>query len=389
MKSVWHIALYMILFLVGHSPKVYGQDGTYSLIVHAPLNINPSFCVPSNRAISLSTNSRHQWLNLPGPSANTAGYQYNQLSFTAPFKSTRNNGYGGALQINQSYAGEGRLRISDANFFLGVRQRLFKQTAVRFALGVGFRQAQVDWTNLVFTSQLDPYLGLINPTSSVNPQNTVTNLAVTPSIGGQIHSHQELRKGMLDIQAGWSIYHWSTPALTFFDQPEPIQPRQVIHGTLKYFPNGRKGLNSVVPTNYFVLSHVFQFQNPHRTNETRLGVNIAKQLTIYQGFRRRHFIEINGNVDAFITSFQLNQPWGMLSIGYDYTISKLDGCTLGTMEFGYTMPLDARFIFNSRYNREPCFVEDLLKASEWKAVEKFSKTATNWGFQYSPVTFIP
>jgi hypothetical protein len=256
-------------------------------------------------------------------------------------------------------------------------------------MGVGFRQGYVDWTNLVFSSQLDPYLGLISPYSNVNPQNTVTNLAVTPSIGGQIHSHQKLRKGMLDIQVGYGIFHWNTPTLSFFDQPEPIAQRHAIHGSLKFFPHGNKGLNSVVPTNYFVLSHVFQYQNPHRTNETRLGINLAQQLMIYQGFRRKHFIELNGDVDAFITSIQYNNPYYILSFGYDYTVSKLDGCTLGTMELGFTWPLDARYIFNARYNREPCFVEDLLKASEWKAVEKFSKTATNWGYRYSPVTFIP
>lgn len=376
------------LLLIFYSSSLFGQDANYSLIVHSPLSLNPAYSVPTNRALTLSTNSRHQWLNLPGPSAQSAGFLFNQLSFTTPFRTAKYNGFGGGLQVNQSYAGEGRLQISDLNFFAGSFIS-GKRTSMKFAMGFGVRQAHVDWTNLVFSSQLDPYLGLINPTANVNPQNTVSNIAFTPSIGGIIHTHQSLIRGSIDAQAGYGLFHWSTPNLSFFDQPEPIMPRNVLHGTVKYFPHSKRGLNSVVPTNYFILTHVYQYQSPHRTNETRLGVNLARQLTIYQGFRRKHFIELGANVDAFITSFQINQSWGMLSIGYDYTISKLDGCTLGTMEFGYTMPLDARFIFNSRYNREPCFVEDLLKASEWKAVEKFSKTATNWGFQYSPVTFIP
>jgi hypothetical protein len=34
-------------------------------------------------------------------------------------------------------------------------------------------------------------------------------------------------------------------------------------------------------------------------------------------------------------------------------------------------------------------VEDLQMASEWKAVEKMSKTARSWAIQYSLITFIP
>jgi len=80
----------------------------------------------------------------------------------------------------------------------------------------------------------------------------------------------------------------------------------------------------------------------------------------------------------------------MISAGYEYTISKLNnGRSGGTLGLGITLPLGGCFGPKAFRKREPCFVEDLLMASEWKAVEKFSKTATSWGIQYSPVTFIP
>lgn len=389
MKVFTHRDIFFTLIAIFWTSLLWAQDGTFSLVVHNPLYINPAYSTPSNRALSLQTNSRSQWLNLPGPTSRSSGYQFNQISLIAPLKSGRDNGFGGALQLNRSYAGEGRLEITDANVFLGVYQRMARETYIRFGMGVGLRQAHIDWSDLVFSSQLDPYLGLINPMANVNPQNIVTNVAVTPSLGAVLRSHRRINTGALDVQMGYGLFHWSTPNLSFFNQVDPISARHSIHGTLMFFPRGRKGLTSVISPTYFVVNHVFMYQQPHRTNETRLGINLARQLTIYQGFRRKHFVELNGNVDAFITSFQLSQSWGMLSIGYDFTISQLDGCTLGTMEFGYTLPLDSKFIFNSRYNREPCFVEDLLKASEWKAVEKFSKSATSWGFQYSPVQFIP
>ena len=69
-------------------------------------------------------------------------------------------------------------------------------------------------------------------------------------------------------------------------------------------------------------------------------------------------------------------------MGHEYT--KLNnGLSVNTMELGITIILESSLGSKMYRKREPCFVEDLQKASEWKAVEKMSKTARSWAIQYS------
>ena len=81
----------------------------------------------------------------------------------------------------------------------------------------------------------------------------------------------------------------------------------------------------------------------------------------------------------------------MVSVGYDFTVSPLNiQRTRGTTEIGVTIPLGCQGNLGIKGRRasEPCYVDYLLKHAEWKAVEKFNNKSTDWGREYSPITFI-
>jgi hypothetical protein len=79
----------------------------------------------------------------------------------------------------------------------------------------------------------------------------------------------------------------------------------------------------------------------------------------------------------------------MLSVGYDFTISDLNiQRTSGTTEIGITIPLGVKSKILGRRATEPCYVDYILSQTEWKAVEQFNKSSTNWGRSYAPSTYI-
>jgi len=131
------------------------------------------------------------------------------------------------------------------------------------------------------------------------------------------------------------------------------------------------------------------YQFPQKTNELRVGTNLSGVMVLYTGLRRKEFFVLNETIDAVLMSVQVNTPKFILSIGYDYTVSELNiQRTRGTTEIGLTVPLGVKGNLKGRRASEPCYVDYLLKHAEWKAVEKFNNKSTDWGREYSPITFI-
>ena len=393
MKKIFLICFILLLC----DTVIWAQDPVWCLFQHNPVALNPAYASNTGQGSALYYNTRNQWLNLPGPTNYVGSHVTNQYSYVSPICTpwlrAKNNGLGTSFQFNSLKSGEGRLGYFSFNQNIGVYNtilRTHKRNLISaFGIGYSLSQYSIQWDNLTFSSQLDPYLGLVSSTPLVNPRysSAPSNVSYSMHFGGFIQGNASTN---VHLKMGFAMYHLGPEIVTFFDQSEQINIRHTFHGTLKYFPKSNSGLRKDFQANYWILHQNFQTQHPLRTSETRLSVCNGGVIINTLGLRSRYFLALNTQVDSWLYSIQLNTNVGMISAGYEYTISKLNnGRSGGTVELGWTLPLGGCIGPKAFRKREPCFVEDLLMASEWKAVEKFSKTATSWGVQYSPITFIP
>lgn len=384
--------LFFILLFITVGFQTRGQDATFTLIDHNPLSINPAFA-NGNGEIQFLSLSRQQWWSLPGPSAFSAAYHMNQASLLYPVINKKYNGLNLGLQLNRNVSGEGKFGMTDVNFYSAIRKdipiRYGPAYKVEVGIGLGLKQYTIDWSQLTFSSQLDPFFGLVNAFPNVNPRIGSSNAAVSGSFGISITQNGKCRDRKLSTKLGGALYHLNRPGISFFDQTERINPRYSAHISTILFPKNRSGIMGDVASTYYIFRHNIQHQYPLTTNETRVGTNLNGLLTIYTGFRRRKFLIEDKSSDAIMWSIQFNAPSFMVSVGYDFTISDLNiQRTSGTTEVGITIPLGAKGSIRGRRAAEPCYVDYLLSQAEWKAVEQFNKSSTNWGRGYAPSTYI-
>lgn len=383
--------LLSILLSLGFT-SLFSQDATFTLIDHNPLSTNPAYALPGNGQYQFLSLSRQQWWNLPGANAISAAYHMNQASFLSPIISKPDNGLGIGVQLNRNASGEGKLAMTDANFFTASRlgwKVNRRRVDIGAGVGIGLKQYTLDWEQLTFSSQLDPFYGLVNSIPLVNPMQGSSSLAVSGSFGLKGSFTTQIWRRTLSLKSGGAIYHLNKPGISFFDQTERINPRYSAHGSVIIFPKNKSGLVGNVASTYYIFRQNYQHQFPLSTHETRIGTNLNGVLTVYGGFRRRLFHIGNESIDAILWSMQINAPGMIISVAYDFTVSDLNiQRTRGTTEIGITIPLGTRGNIKARRASEPCYVDYLLTHSEWKAVEQFNKASTDWGREYAPVTFI-
>lgn len=368
---------YIILFaIIGY--QINGQDATFTQYMFNHLNLNPALVVTGNSQGSFQMNSRQQWLNLPGPTSYSGAYTFNQASVRLPIPSRVLKGFYTGFQFEQTGAGEGELNSFKTQSFIGLSRRMAKNTTAQFGMGIGIIQNYLNWNYLTFTSQLDHYLGFVNPSPNVNPQLGQSNIAVTPSFGLRVQQASLDRSGRLKYvtNLGAAVYHFNKPTISFFDNNSAIQPRYSFYMTSTNLMN-KKYANLGVGARYIVLSHVYEYQSPLITNSTNLGVQLGQDFFVFSGFRRKKFLAQELNVDAVFFAFNWNMGWALGGLSYDWTISALNNSrTSGTAEMSFSLPFNYSKKWSRRLQsdlKENCWVDYLLMDAEWRANENFRK----------------
>lgn len=376
------------------SQVLSGQDATFTLIDNNPVSLNPAFCLPAENKFQVLTLTRQQWWNLPGPNSSNAAYHMNNSTILIPIIADRFTSVGTSIQGFTNSSGEGDFSYSGITSTLGVRKDIqFPSRAIlstSLGLGLSFRKFSIDWDELTFSSQLDPFYGYISSIPLINPRvnSSPDYLTITQNFGFNFDLIPRSRDWK--AAAGFGFYNFSNLAsYTFFDQGSSLPRRTTLNLSIINFNNGSGGLVEDLHSSYFIYRLNIERQATLQNTELRLGTNIAGALTTYVGYRRRSLIPGDQNQDAILWSIQINAPRFIFSIGYDYTVSTLNiQRTRGTTEAGLIIPFSAKGSIRGRRASEPCYVDYLLTHSEWKAVEKFNNKSTDWGREYAPVTFI-
>ena len=206
------------------------------------------------------TLTRQQWWNLPGPTGRSAAYHMNNSTILIPIIADRFTSVGTSLQGFTNSGGEGDFSYSGVTSTFGVRKdislpsRAILSTSV--GLGLSFRKFSIDWDQLTFSSQLDPFYGYISNIPLINPRvnNSPDYFTVTQNFGFNFELVPRSRDWK--VAAGLGCFNFSNLAsYTFFDQGSSIPKRTAFNFSYINFTNGPEAWSKIytVATIYFVL----------------------------------------------------------------------------------------------------------------------------------------
>ena len=144
-----------------------GQDVQFTQFYNNRSYLNPAL-TGLEQGLTLSAAYRNQWANVPGGGYETA---FASIEQSEPYL---RSSFG--LSFFRSTAGIAKLTYQEANLLYAYAIPMFaKKTAKERMLHIGFRlgvgQRSVNWNDLVFSDQLDPVFGIVNPTAAIPIRN--------------------------------------------------------------------------------------------------------------------------------------------------------------------------------------------------------------------------
>lgn len=170
-------------FLLIISSSLLAQDPVFSQFFAAPVYLNPAFTgVTITPKISLMY--RDQWQGLDD------AYQTFGASFD---QSVENYNSGVGVMAMMDREGGGIYQTARFSGLYGYKLNFDNDWTIKFGIEAGFFQKTIDWNRLVFTDQLNPVSGVVDP-------------AGNPGLSEEIQP-EDLQQSGLDISAGLLVYN--------------------------------------------------------------------------------------------------------------------------------------------------------------------------------------
>ena len=188
-----------------------GQDAAFSQFYAAGLYLNPAL-VGSEQETTFKSSFRTQWRTITIP------YVTSQMSLIKPLysKGVRKNHYGGVgISFYNDKAGDGNLKtlgvMGSAAYNLSLSAMGYH--FISFGLQGGFVQKQLDFTNLEWGEQFNPYVGF-DPSIPVSDQDILPTTLMPDANAGVMYYYNGgknyLYKGF-SMYSGVAVYHLLEP----------------------------------------------------------------------------------------------------------------------------------------------------------------------------------
>ncbi len=292
------ILTYILPLLI--SVRAYAQDPQFSQFYASPVYINPAFA-GSSKVGRLVLNTRNQWPSVSG-SFTTVNASYDE-HFEAI-----NGGIG--IQAHYDEQGTGTLRTVGANIAYSYQIPVSRKFTMRLALQAGFLQKSVDFTKLLWRSQLgingytkpEDAEPLIDKEGQVNITNFAAGLlGYTKNFYFGIATHNifQPNQAFINKVVEAPIYRKYTGHVGFV---VPIIESRV------------KGRSSYLYPNVIYMQQGF---NGNTVSQLNVGMYISKG-TIVGGLYVR---QTNVNTDAIIAIVGLRTEKVKIGFSYDGTVS--------------------------------------------------------------------
>lgn len=337
------IHTFLILMLCAYTSS-YAQDASFSQYYASSMYLNPAMA-GMEPTVAFLSNYRQQWRSIVIP------YVTSQVSIIHPIVTPtggRNLHIGGVgLSLFNDLAGDGNFKTTgvNANGAYNLYFTELENQVLTFGLQVGVIQKRIDYTNLQWGEQYNPYIGFdatVNPEIGVNSGKTYADVSA-----GVMYNYVGFKKEINPITGfvGLSAYHLSSPNESFYDGMVAKLPRLYkLHGglniqageKLKFSPNllfMNQGKRNLLNAGLYATFDLYERKDDFKTL-------MPSELIFGAWYRLR---------DAFIFSAGISNECYTLAFSYDINSSNMRSYTQGRGAF--EVSLSVRKAQDKRFKR--------------------------------------
>lgn len=339
-KSLILVLITLLLIMT----KAVAQDASFSQYYASSMYLNPAMA-GTEPTVAFLSNYRQQWRSIVVP------YVTSQVSIIHPIISPiggRNLHVGGVgLSLLNDLAGDGNFKTTGVNLNGAYNLYLTQEESqiLTFGVQLGVVQKRIDYTNLQWGEQYNPYIGFdatVNPEIGVNAGKTYADVSA-----GFIYNFVGYRKQPNPVTGfiGLAAYHLSSPNESFYNTMVAKLPRLYkLHGGLNILAGERIKISPNALWMYQgnrMLTNVGMYVtfNLYEKNETNKTLSPSE--LIFGGWYRMK--------DSFIFSAGVSNECYTVAVSYDINSSNMRSYTQGRGAF--EISLSVRKARDTRFKR--------------------------------------
>jgi len=344
--------LFYLLSAVAISNVCWAQDPQFTQVYLSKVYLNPAY-TGINNDLTISNNNRFQWGKV---TPQVAPFRTHDVSadLGSPWL-----GIGTGISFFYDREGEGNLTTTSVRVPVSYYLNVGKESFISFGLQGAFGHKSIDWSKLVFSDQLDPIYGNINPSAAlpwgVESENYLNfNAGVLYQANySQFNGSSQKKSNGSRFTIGIAMHNMSKAKVSLIGNSDSYVPRRyTVHGFTNITLNN-KATGDVAVKVPRILSiggiwegHQSLLESPGSFNTTSfvLSYTINSSMLLGLGYSNKQFLKRKSS-EAFSVNFIIlaQQTKGfdvVLGTNYDFTLASLGmSNTMGTIELSIVIKL--------------------------------------------------
>ena len=328
--------LFAVIIGVVSWSDAQAQDPTFTQFYANRTYINPAYA-GADLGLRFNFNYRNLWTAIPGDFSTYSG----GVDIGDP------NIFGGiGFLAAAGNEGEGQLQTQRYSFMYSYRliviPRMFD---LHFALDAAYMSKEIkDWDSFVFSDQLHPIYGNINPSSAQRPERLKVEMPdfnagmlarfnIKPG-GGRMRSRKVIANTI-----GFAAHHITQPNESLLGRTEKLPIKFLGHYSMLV------SLSKVRSRNPFYLSPNVMYEHQRTLSTLNVGMYALRAPIMIGVWYRNEFKFEANDTDALMFNVGVRgtnrEKTFMYQIGYSYdlTLSKLAGSTAGSHEIAVILEI--------------------------------------------------
>ncbi len=315
--------------------SVKAQDPSFSQFYVNKVYLNPA-TTGSESGLSIAAIYRNQWSKIPGA--------FHTTGFAVDVQMPRfSSGFG----VNGYYdnAANGLLRNINLGFSYAYIIKILKNFNIHIGLQATYFRKSLDGSRLVFSDQLDPFLGNINPTSAVVPNESISVFDLGSGILGRFSI--PIGRSEIHNSIGFAVFHLTEPSESFLSLETKLPRRYTVHyGMMIPIKD-----NIAKKRSSFYISPVFKFDYQENLSIFTIGfLTMVRPLFMGVLYQDNKFNQTDSKTMIFTggTDFEIDNINFTFGYSYDLNMTGITNVSGGVHELAFKV----RFLDAVRYRNK-------------------------------------